>query len=99
MPPSGLRSRNFAIGEFFAERLEQLDLGVRQGDEHRGHAMLGQRHGGGYLGAERIAIEGSRLGDIAHGDRDVIEPSDHECLRSSPSASRTPRMSARSRLR
>ena len=57
MPPSGLRSRNFAIGEFVAERLEQLDLGVRQRDEHRVHAVIRLRHRRRHLGAERVAVE------------------------------------------
>ena len=34
-----------AIGESVAERLQQLDLGVRQVDEHDGDAVLGLRHG------------------------------------------------------
>src|SRR2546421_3539987 len=60
-----------------AERFEQLDLGVRQRDEHRVHAMIRLRHHGRHVGAERVAIELARLRDVADRDRDVIESADH----------------------
>jgi hypothetical protein len=38
--------------------------------------MIGLRHGRGYLGAERIAIEARSLRDVPDRDRYMIEPSD-----------------------
>ena len=67
-------------GRIRAERLEQLDLGVGQRDEHRGHAVGRLRHGGGYLRPERVAIDFAGLGDVAHRDGHMIEPSDHVFL-------------------
>src|SRR5205807_1558443 len=58
----------------------QLDLGVRQGDEHGGDAVLGLRHRRGDLGAERIAIERRSLAQVAHRDRHVIETANHHRL-------------------
>src|SRR5262245_3963890 len=62
------------------ERLQELDLGVGQRDEHRGDAVVGLRHRGRHLGAERRAIDVGGLADIAHRDGDVIETSDHLLL-------------------
>ena len=87
MPPSGLRSRNFAIGDIRPERFQELDLGVGQRDEHGGHAVRRLRHHGGNLGAERLAIDLGGLGDVAHRDGDVVEASDHEA---SPASARLP---------
>ena len=42
-----------------AQRMQQLDLGVRQGDEDSGDAVLGQIDGLRHLGAERAAISGA----------------------------------------
>ena len=58
------------------ERLDELDLGVRQRHEHRDHAMLGQRHCSRNVGAT-VAIDPRGLHRIGNCDRHVIEPSDH----------------------
>ena len=42
--------------------------------------MVGLRHLGRDLGAERVAIDLARLGDVAHGDGNVIETADHSVL-------------------
>src|ERR1051326_8189794 len=62
------------------ERLEQLDLGVRQRDEHGGDAVLGLRHRRRHLRAQRLAVDPRGRRDVAHRDGDVIEPSDHRSL-------------------
>ena len=41
-PPSGFFSRNFAIGEFVAKRLDQLDLRIGRVDKADAHALRGQ---------------------------------------------------------
>ena len=61
-----------------AERLQQLDLGVRQRNEHRVHAMGRLRHHGRDGGAERLAIDIRCLGDVADRNGDVVQSSDHE---------------------
>ena len=68
----------FADRRALAIRLEQLDLGVGQGDEHGRDAVLGLRGRGRHLGSQRVAVDRRRLSDVAHRDRHVIEPSDHE---------------------
>src|SRR6476619_4241923 len=60
-----------------AERLEQLDLGVRQRDEHRVHTVIRLRHHGGDIRAERIAVKLGSLGNIADRNGDVVETADH----------------------
>ena len=77
MPPAGLRSRKAAIGEALAERLQQLDLGVGQHDEHDGDAMLGLRQRLRDLGAQRGAILRHGGGKARHGNGDVVEAPDH----------------------
>jgi hypothetical protein len=62
-----------------AERLKKLDLGVGQGDEDRGYAVVRLRHRCRNVRAEHIAIDGGGLTDIGHRDRYVIEPADHAC--------------------
>src|SRR5437763_1631858 len=57
---------------------QQLDLRVGQDHEHGGDAVIGLPHGGRYLGAQAVAINGGRLGEIADRDGDVIEAADHE---------------------
>ena len=66
------------------EHRQELDLRIRQIDEHRGHAMLGEVHRSGHRRPERVAIHRAGGGKIRHRDRDVVEPSDH-CIRSFPS--------------
>ena len=39
--------------------------------------MLGLRHRLRDIGAEHVAIDGRRLGQVAHGNRNVIETTDH----------------------
>src|SRR6516162_6876184 len=60
-----------------SERLEQLDLGIRQRNEDRGHAMIGLGVGLGDLRTQRSAIDLGGLGDIADGDCHMVEASDH----------------------
>src|SRR5258708_37318718 len=60
-----------------AERLEQSDLGVRQLDEHHGHAMRGQRERRRNARAEDIAVKRSGGGKPRHDDGDMVEAADH----------------------
>jgi len=59
------------------ERLEQLDLGVRQLDKNHGHAVCRQRVRFRDLRAEHLPIEPARRREIGHDDCHVVEPSDH----------------------
>ena len=77
MPPAGLRCRKLAIGESFAERLQQLDLGVGQIDEYDGYAVLGLRQRRGDSRTQRVLVLRRRSRKVGHGDGDVIEASDH----------------------
>ncbi len=60
------------------ERGDQLNLGVRQINEHRGHTVLRLRHRLRYRRTEGVAIDGRSLGQIAYGDRHMIQTSDHQ---------------------
>src|SRR5215469_12819940 len=64
-----------------AEWLQELDLGVGKRDEHRGNAVFRLWHRSRDLGAERLAIHAGSRRDVAHRNGNVIEPSDHACLR------------------
>jgi hypothetical protein len=55
MPPSGLFSQELRDRRIRAERLQQLDLRVRQFDERHRHAMLGHRVGGIETRAPRLS--------------------------------------------
>ena len=59
------------------QRLQQLDLGIRQRDEHYGHAVIGLRQRIGDLRSERRSILGDGGRKVRHGNSDVIEASDH----------------------
>src|SRR5438309_5507461 len=61
-----------------AERLDELDLGIGQRGEYGDDAMLRQRYGGRNLGTEGGAVDSRGLLDIAHRDRDMIEPAQHD---------------------
>ncbi len=63
-----------------AEHAEQLDLGVGQLDEDRGHAMLGLVDLIGDLGAERVAVDRGRRLQVRHGNGNVIQTPDHKRL-------------------
>ena len=80
---------NAAVGILFdelgdrrilAERLEKFDLGVGQLDKHDRHAMLGLRQRLRHLGAQRIAVDGRRLGEVLDRNRNMIEASDHSSV-------------------
>src|SRR6266487_3474838 len=73
----GIAFQEFLDRRGFAQRLEELDLGVGQADEHRGDAVLGLRDHLGYAGAQRVPIDFRGLRDIADRNGDVVEPSDH----------------------
>ena len=51
---------------------------VGQCHEHRNDAMLGQRHRGGNIGAERGAIDFGGLFGVLDGNRYMIEPAQHD---------------------
>ena len=61
----------------FAQRMQKLDLGVRQVDEDDGDAVIGFFLGRVDLGAERVAILGGGGREVRDGDGDVIEATDH----------------------
>src|SRR5579884_32678 len=62
-----------------AQRLDQLDLGVRQLDEAEGDPLLGQRPDRGDVrGAEELAVDLQRPFDRWGGDADVVQPADHQ---------------------
>jgi len=60
-----------------AERFQQLNFRVRQGNEHGGDTMLGLRDGSRHRGAQGVAIDPGGGRDVAHRDRHVIELADH----------------------
>ena len=66
------------MGELLAEHAEQLDLGVGQLDEDRGHAMLGLIDLIGDLGAERVAVDLGRGLQVRHGNGDMVQAPDHD---------------------
>src|SRR5205085_2419531 len=43
----------------------------------RADAVIGLRHRRGHFRAQAVPVDARRLGDIAHRDGDVVEPSDH----------------------
>jgi uncharacterized ferritin-like protein (DUF455 family) len=61
-----------------AQRLQQLDLGIGQFNEHDRDAVRRQRLGGAHLGAHHVAIERRGLGEVGHGDGDMVQAADHE---------------------
>src|SRR4051794_12591816 len=62
----------------FAQRLDEFNLGVRQGDKDGNNTMLWQRHRCRNLRAECRAINlGSLLG-VLYRDCNVIEPTQHD---------------------
>ena len=63
-----------------AEHAEQLDLGVGQLDEDRGHAMLGLIDLIGDLGPQRVAVDRGRRLQVRHGNGDMIQTPDHKRL-------------------
>src|SRR5262245_32299426 len=73
----GIALKKFCNRGRVAQRLKKLDLGVGQGDENRRHAVIGLGYCLGDLRAERAAIDVCGLGEVAHRDRHMIEPSDH----------------------
>ena len=78
MPPSGVLLEELRDRGRFAQRLEQLDLGIRQLDEYDRHAMLRLRQWGSDLGAERIAVDGRCLVQILDRYGHVVQASDHQ---------------------
>jgi hypothetical protein len=61
----------------FAQRLQQLDLGVGQTHEYNRHAVLGLRQRRGDSRTQRVPVLGRRSRKVGYGDGDVIEASDH----------------------
>ena len=60
-----------------AERLQQLDLGVRQFDEDYRDPVRGQRARLRDPGAEDPLIELACGRQIGHDNRNMVQPSDH----------------------
>src|SRR6185437_2206204 len=77
----GILLQELRDGRVFAERLQQFDLRVGKCDEHSRDPMLRLRDLRRHLGAQGVAINHGRLGDIADGDGDVVETTDHDCPR------------------
>src|SRR5215471_5226707 len=73
----GIALEKFRDRRALAERLEELDLGVGKRDKHGGDAMIGLRDRLRHLGSQRVAIDVRGLADVAHGNRNVVQPSDH----------------------
>ena len=59
------------------QRMQELDLGVRQLDEDHGHPVLRLVLRRPDPRAQRVAILRRRGGEVRHGDGDMVEPSDH----------------------
>ena len=77
MPPAGFLARKPGDRRVGAERVQQLDLGVRQLDEDDGDAVVGLVLRRADHRAERLAVLGGGGGEVGHGDRDVVEAADH----------------------
>src|SRR5262245_66076697 len=73
----GIALEEFRYRGRMPERLDELDLGVGQGDENGRDPVLRLRLRLGYLCAQGAAIDVRSFGDVAHRDRYMIEPSDH----------------------
>src|SRR5580704_5526265 len=73
----GIALEKFRNRRPLTEWFQKLDLCIGKCNEHRGHAVIRLRYRGRDLSSERIAVDMRRLADIAHGDGDVVEPSDH----------------------
>ncbi|OHC43352.1 MAG: hypothetical protein A2092_18145 [Rhodobacteraceae bacterium GWE1_64_9] len=66
-------------GRVFSQRVQQFHLGIRQVDEHHGHAMIGLVLRGADAGAQRVAVLRHRGFQIRHGDCHMVQASDHCC--------------------
>ena len=77
MPPSGLCSRNLAIGESSPSGSSSSILVLGSVMKTVVTPWSGCGTAAGDFRAQRIAIDRRRLGDVAHRDGDVIETTDH----------------------
>jgi hypothetical protein len=76
----GIALEEAGDGRALAEHAEQLDLGVGQLDEHRGHAVLRLIDLAGHLGPERVAVDRDCGLQVRHGNGDMIQTADHSNL-------------------
>src|SRR5215217_3844764 len=67
-------------GGAFAQRFEQLDLGIAGIDKDHCDAVFGEALGLADLGTEQVAVFGRGRGEIGYGDGDVVEAADHLLL-------------------
>jgi hypothetical protein len=77
MPPSGWAFEKTAHRRVRTERLDELDPGVRQIDEHDRDTVRRQGTRRRDAGAERALVEPARRCEIRDDDGHMIEPSDH----------------------
>ena len=73
--------KKFGHRRVLPQGMQKLNLRIAQGHKDSRHPVLGQVHGRGDLGSERIAVSLSCGLKVGHNDGHMIERSDHFELR------------------